>query len=77
MVLLVLSNVLQAVAPFLQVALFGPQSSLASVESSASELKLPGFESFPQPGHCCNTFEPWFLFAFHWSPFDFKGRDEG
>lgn len=41
---------------------FGPESSLASVESV--ELKLPGFESFPQPGHCCNTFEPWFLFAF-------------
>lgn len=50
---------------------FGPESSLASVESV--ELKLPGFESFPQPGHCCNTFEPWFLFAFHWNPFDFKG----
>lgn len=76
MVLFVLSqDVLQAVTPFLQGWLnggyFGPESSLASIESV--ELKLPGFESFPQPGHRCNTFEPWFLFAFPWNPFDFKG----
>lgn len=76
MVLFVLSqDVLQAVTPFLQGWLnggyFGPESSLASVEWV--ELKLPGFESFPQPGHRCNTFEPWVLFAFLWNPFDFKG----